>query len=138
MTRISEARRLATGAVKTPWRIAREKLGDFPDMMRNRAAIGTFRYSDPRLDAAEAFEHAGQSGDDLLRLLKQKVAIFEMTRNHEMLVDVATYAALLYRFDDHQSAYFSAEDQGQNGNYQRHKAVAAECVMSWSVPTTTA
>jgi len=112
-SRCAKIRKLGMGAAQSPSAIARQKIGDFPELMRNRAVFGTCRYGDPRSDQVQTFDDAGHTGDDMLLRLKKKLAAFEATRNHEMLVDVAVYCALIFRFDDHPKAHFQAEDQGK-------------------------
>lgn len=89
--------------------IVKEKWpADFMDAMKNRVKVGTYRYT----NGASQFE-SRECGDSFLRRMKQKLAEFDETRNHEMLVDIAVYAALLWQFDDNPRANFTPKDQGE-------------------------
>lgn len=132
-TRIKAARLLSNGPLRSPMRCAREKLGDFCEFMRNRLAFGEARYGDLHADPCETMDNAGHTGNDLLLRLKQKVALFEMTRNHEMLPDIANYAALLYNFDDHPGCTWRQIDQGVDEDYQELKDLAWKIVLGWRV-----
>jgi len=84
-------------------------LGDFPTLVKNRLAVGECRYGDPFRRPGET---PTESGDMLLERMLGKLFEFALTRNAELLVDIAAYAALIYRFDDSPRAHFKALDQG--------------------------
>lgn len=87
--------------------IVRQKLSpDFITAMRNRVLVGAARYS----GGAGQFE-SKESGDSFVERARQKLNLFEKTRNAEYLVDIAVYANLLYLFDDRR--HFEPEDLGR-------------------------
>lgn len=90
--------------------IIREKWPvDFIDGLRNRIIGGTMRYG---AEGGSQYE-SRETGDSFLRRLRLKLDEFERTRNHEMLLDIAAYCGLLWRFDDSRRAHFAAQDQGR-------------------------
>jgi len=106
-TRVAAAREIPEKIMSVS-DIVREKWdADFVDACRNRIVVGAMRYG----NGGSQYE-SRECGDSFLRRLREKLAEFDRTRNHEMLVDIAVYCMLLWRFDDHPAAHFEAMDQG--------------------------
>lgn len=74
----------------------------FVEMMQNRLNIGTFRYGEALLNA-----------DKFIPYMKTKIKLFIETGNDELLVDIANYAMLEFRYGKHPNKHFKAIDRSQ-------------------------
>lgn len=76
----------------------------FERLMRNRLAMGYFRYAPLSKQKPGKMDNIGS--------IKKRVALYEETGNDEVLVDIANIAMVEFILGAHPKKHFKAEDDG--------------------------
>jgi len=77
---------------------------EFEILMRNRLAMGFFRYGPLNNQPAGKYDNIGS--------IRKRLALYEETGNDEILVDIANVAMVEFLNGNHPNKHFNAEDDG--------------------------
>lgn len=73
----------------------------FEDLMRNRLAVGYYRYGDNRYPAVHPH----------IEIIERKLKEFKESGNDELLVDVANICMIEFKYGNHPKKHFKAIDR---------------------------